>query len=222
MGHSAAAPWADWGGGDGRAMSWTPVFLAAVGIVLVGAGMVGLGSDRRTGARANSDDRARRLGAVSVVGGVALLVGAGIVVATDGSDSGQTALHQTVEDGSPSDVARLLADGADPDATDSTGATPLMWAVVAGGENVQQLLDAGADPNLQDSDGWTALHHALPRADIAAVRLLLDAGADPTVEATHGRYEGRSPCEVAREAARKVEDPTGSPWGELEQLLCDE
>jgi ankyrin repeat protein len=159
---------------------------------------------------------------VSVIGGIALLVGAGIVAATGEPDSGQTALQQAIDEGTPSDVAQLLADGADPDATDSTGATPLMLAVVAGGENVQPLLDAGADPDLQDSDGWTALHHALPRADIASVRLLLDAGADPTVEATGRRYDGRSACDVAREAASKVDESAGSPWAELEQLLCDE
>ena len=59
----------------------------------------------------------------------------------------------------------LLNAGADPNATDGLGRTPLMRAVLAGpSEQVQRLLEAGADPRRRSDAGVTA-------ADIVRDRL---------------------------------------------------
>lgn len=55
----------------------------------------------------------------------------------------------------------LLTAGADPNASDAFGQTPLIRAAVLNQANVcRALLEAGADPMLVDEDGKTALDHA--------------------------------------------------------------
>ena len=94
----------------------------------------------------------------------------------------------------------LLAHGADADATDLEGRTPLMWAaMLARAGSVEALVEAGAELDAQDVDGRTALLHALTgetrghhdyasAEDKAAVGLyLLEAGADPAIRDRWGR-----------------------------------
>ena len=63
--------------------------------------------------------------------------------------------------GNSGEVARLLAEGTDPNVPGHTGRTALHHA----GENAQarilnMLLEAGGDPDVQDRDGSTPLHLA--------------------------------------------------------------
>jgi ankyrin repeat protein len=61
----------------------------------------------------------------------------------------------------PALVARLLAAGADPDARQEGGFTPLMGAAGAGRADLASaLLAAGADPALTDRHDHTAADHA--------------------------------------------------------------
>ena len=72
-------------------------------------------------------------------------------------------------------VALLLEAGADPNARDVSGWTPLHKAAGfnANPAVVGALLDAGADVHARDADGWTPLHLAAWRAaNPAAVALL--------------------------------------------------
>ena len=64
----------------------------------------------------------------------------------------------------------LLAAGADPNARDAEGSTPLHMAAYASkGKNVQQLLEAGADPLLKNNAGRDAASMARKvKADEAA------------------------------------------------------
>jgi ankyrin repeat protein len=55
----------------------------------------------------------------------------------------------------------LLSAGADKDAKDKDGETPLRRAAESGHkECVELLLSAGADKDAKNNDGWTPLHHA--------------------------------------------------------------
>src|SRR5450432_3009226 len=71
----------------------------------------------------------------------------------------------------------ILASGADINASDSFGWTPLMIAAKNGStELVQLLLTSGADPNRENSTGATALYLAVKRGHIDIVELLVASG----------------------------------------------
>lgn len=74
----------------------------------------------------------------------------------------------------------LIKAGANVDATDSVGNTPLMrlasWAPF-----VETLVQNGASLNAQNSEGHAALHVAILGMHVDTVRVLLKAGADPNL-----------------------------------------
>lgn len=84
-------------------------------------------------------------------------------------DDGETALHSAAANDDPERMRVLLASGAQPNAVDKAGRTPLMHAVEARDrtqhlyERVGMLIENGADPNLRDNDGKTALQLAQER-----------------------------------------------------------
>lgn len=87
----------------------------------------------------------------------------------------------------PEVIAHLLAAGANPNAVDFQGATPLMYAAEVGTmELLRALLAAGADVNAQDAKGRTALMYASEHCHTDSVRLLVKAGADVTFKDSNG------------------------------------
>ncbi|KAK7476823.1 hypothetical protein BaRGS_00031905 [Batillaria attramentaria] len=77
----------------------------------------------------------------------------------------------------------LLNAGADPEAKDNTGHTPLHVACHKGNRAVVvSLLRMSPNPDVQDRDGATALHMACERGDYAIVSLLIMAGANKEAE----------------------------------------
>ena len=85
-------------------------------------------------------------------------------------------------------IETLLAAGADPNATQTSGLTPLMTAARTGNlQAVEALLAHGADVNAFTVRlEATALMWAVAAPHPAVVRVLLDAGADPTTSTTKG------------------------------------
>jgi len=91
---------------------------------------------------------------------------------------GSTALMFAALYGDVALMRQLLAAGADPNAANAAGVTPLMWAV-PDVERLRLLLDAGADVNAHSDEKRTALVIAAGTVGAApAVNLLLEYGAE--------------------------------------------
>lgn len=87
----------------------------------------------------------------------------------------------------PQVLAILLAAGANPNAADFEGATPLMYAAEsATPEVLRALLAAGADLNAQDARGRTALMYAADHCQTESAQLLVQRGADVTRKDING------------------------------------
>jgi ankyrin repeat protein/uncharacterized protein DUF6438 len=87
----------------------------------------------------------------------------------------------------PDVVVHLLAAGADPNAVDFKGATPLMYAAEVGTlELLRALLAAGADVNARDAEGRTALMYAADHCQTETVHRMVEAGADVTLKDNNG------------------------------------
>lgn len=119
----------------------------------------------------------------------------------DGADveasdsSGRTALHSaSMEEGYEDMAALLLKYGADVDAVDDYGFTPLRYAAFYGVvENCQLLLDNGADVNAACRGGTTPLHWAARGGWYEVCELLLSHGANAFAE----DYQGKTPLDVS-------------------------
>jgi len=84
-------------------------------------------------------------------------------------------------------IRALLDGGADVNAIDPNGWTPLMEAVFAGhAETIRALLARGADVNTKDQAGWTPLMEAASKGQAEAVMILLASGADANAKSNKG------------------------------------
>ncbi len=101
-------------------------------------------------------------------------------------------LNTAIRDGNQQQIKAMLAKGANINAQDADGTTPLMHAVVnAKADCVKLLLDKGADPNLSNKAGATALMWAVN--DLKKVQLLLAKGANVNAVSK----EEKSPLQMA-------------------------
>lgn len=83
--------------------------------------------------------------------------------------------------GDRAEIDRLVACGADPNARDAGGCTPLHYAADSNpvGEVATALLEVGADPEACEGYGRKPLDYAVSSANDAFVDAALDAGANP-------------------------------------------
>lgn len=107
-------------------------------------------------------------------------------------------------------IAKLLLDaGADLNARDALGHTPLMFAPF---QVSKLLIDFGADVSLGDKDGFTALSVTAEYGEKEKVDLLLSNGADVNARAQNGwtalvASGGRSSPDVAETLLQHGADP---------------
>lgn len=101
-----------------------------------------------------------------------------LLLAFHASSLSQTELHTAASQSDLRQVRQLIATGADLDARDEFGQTPLMYAIDAGANLsvVRALVRAGADVNATTDANWTALHYAVREDSISHMRLLFAAG----------------------------------------------
>jgi len=103
-------------------------------------------------------------------------------------------LAALIRDGEYKDALALIATGADVNATQPDGTTPLMWAVNHGEhELIDELLKHGAKPGGRNVLGATALTEAIETGDSELVGRLLQAGADPNL----GNEDDQTPLMLA-------------------------
>ena len=101
-----------------------------------------------------------------------------------GETDGTTALHWAARRDDVEAASLLLEAGADVDAANRYGVTPLLLASENGTAMVETFLAAGADPNVASPEGETPLMLSA-RADSAAAVLAL-GGAGAEIDATEG------------------------------------
>ena len=109
-----------------------------------------------------------------------LVEDSGYTVINHRADDGSTALHIVIRTRNSNWLGYLLANGADKDAADKKGETPLILAARSGyGEGVARLLMSRAQVDKPNRLGETALIVAVQQRHAAIVSSLLKLGANP-------------------------------------------
>ena len=107
--------------------------------------------------------------------------GARVINARD-IKTGETALHKVVARRDQAWLGFLLKKGADPNARDKNGVTPLILsASYRNTDAAEVLITVGADVNQANNAGETPLIRAVQLRDLAMVRLLLQNKANPDI-----------------------------------------
>lgn len=100
-------------------------------------------------------------------------------------------------------IASIVSMGADPNASDAKGNTPVVIAATDPRDHgpLKALLAAKGDPNVAGANGMLSLHSVLRMKDgkhmLAAVEILLDAKADPNLGERRPDGVFQSPLQIA-------------------------
>jgi len=96
-------------------------------------------------------------------------------------------LFGAAKEGDLDAVKSLIEKGADINAKDSDGRTPLMYASSYGyTEIVKLLIEKGAYVDAKDPKGWTSLMYAVFDGNTETVKLLIEKGADVNAKSDFG------------------------------------
>jgi ankyrin repeat protein len=129
------------------------------------------------------------------------------LVNTRDGDSGDTALHIVTRRRDTPWMGFLLQNGADPNARDKDGNTPMMVAAMTGfTEGVRVMIAGRGQVDMANGRGETALIKAVHGRDAQTAALLLSAGADPD------RPDNQTGLSAREYAAR---DSRGGPVAKL-------
>jgi uncharacterized protein len=125
------------------------------------------------------------IGLLSCISACSAMAAGARVVDPDGT----TALHWAVRHDDLAGAEALIKAGADVNAANRYGVTPIAIAAMNGSAAmIRKLLDAGVDPNSANAGGETALMTAARTGKLDAVKLLLDRGANVNAKDTvHGQ-----------------------------------
>ena len=133
-------------------------------------------------------------------------------------------IHDVAWKGDLAGVQRELKKGADVNAKDYLGRTPLHHAARWGHKKVAELLiSEAADVDAMDDDGWTPLHYAAVFGRKEIAELLIDNGADVNAKRSDGSTSldsaiGRKHSEVA-DLLRKHGGKTGEEIALMPRLV---
>ncbi|MBO61603.1 MAG: hypothetical protein CMO63_06505, partial [Verrucomicrobiales bacterium] len=95
-------------------------------------------------------------------------------------------IHIAVHFGDEATLRKIIEIGANLNAVNDTGYTPLMWATIIDRfQLAKMLIDAGADINFSNN-GRTALHYSVAYNKINIVKLFLENGVDVNVQDQYG------------------------------------
>lgn len=111
-----------------------------------------------------------------------------VIVNTRDITTGETALHIVTKRRDSLWIRFLTSRGANPNARDKHGVTPIQVAASLGFiDGVEELIKAGARIDEASDTGETPLINAVHRRDVPMVRLLLESGANPDRSDNSGR-----------------------------------
>lgn len=117
----------------------------------------------------------------------------------------RTPLHDAAEVGHTAAVLTLIAWGAEIDAGDRDGVTPLGLAVINGNAmTIEALIASGADHEAEDSSGRTTLALAAIHGLVGPVERLLKHGSDPARVLDHASFKAMLASAPGRFEAMKA------------------
>ena len=143
------------------------------------------------GSRTTARNRMITLRNRKLVISVIVTMAVALLSCTRHSPSPEVSLYVAACDGDLSKTKKLLISGANVNATDVEGHSPLMMAEACTTrpgrpELVELLIANGAAVNLQARDGRTALMYAAKNGDTRAVKALLKSGASIKIADNEG------------------------------------
>ena len=101
-------------------------------------------------------------------------------------------------------IKRLIEMGADVNAKNGYGYSPLRLAVRGDNKLIKLLISAGADVNTKDYRGESPLHIAILNENIALVKLLISAGADVNAKDKYSKSPLRRAVDKNNKAIAKL------------------